>query len=160
MAREGFKRVQVQGERFQLPEEEVRVGKLIDRGLRLQAKANEVKEELEAVKAELTAIAENRRGDATSVSLKAITGDAATITFRESYEPDDRVFEIAGDLGSLFDRFFERKESWKAQTALKAFLEGKEDYGLPDPEAIRETICRHVRKKTIKPNVKLKEAAG
>lgn len=156
MPKDGFKRVQVSGERYQLPEEEVRAGKLIERGLRLQAKAKEIGEELEDVKAELTAIAENRRGDSTTVSLKAISGDAATVTFRESYEPDARVHEIAGNLGSLFDRFFERKESWKAQTALKTFMDGKEDYGLPDPAAVRETIAQHVRKKTIKPNVKLK----
>ena len=151
----GFKRVQVAGERYQLPEEEVRIQKLIERGIRLQDRAREIGEELEEVKRDLTAIAEDRRGDATSVSLRAVSGDAATITFRESYEAGDRVHEVAGRLGSLFERFFERRETWKALGDMKAFMDGREDYGLPDPDGIREAIAPHVKRKVIKPNVKL-----
>ncbi len=150
-----MKRVQIQGQKYDLPEQEVRIQKLIAKGISLNDRIKELESDLESVKAELTDIARARRGDSTTVSVKAISGESAIITFRESYEADDRVNEIAHALGSLFDRFFEKKpESWKTTKELKEFLDGKNTYGLENPDSVKGFIMPHIRKKEVKPNVK------
>jgi len=37
--------------------------------------------------------------------------------------------------------------------ALKKFLSGVDDYGLPDPESVRAAIMTYVTQKTVKPYV-------
>jgi len=154
-AKEALKRIQVRGEKYDLPAEEGRVQKLIQKGISLNNRLKEMDSELESVKSELTDIARARRGESVTVSLKAISGESAVITFRESYEADDRVSEISHALGSLFDRFFEKKpEAWKTTKDLKEFLDKKNTYGLENPESVTEIIMPHIRKKEVKPNVK------
>lgn len=152
--RKQLKRTQVHGERYELPEQEIEVEKLIRRGLAVQEKVREHQEDLDAIKQRLVEIATGRRDGRTTVEMKAISG-GAKITFRETWEADDHAEDIAQDLGALWDRFFSKKVSFTTSKDLKAFMEERQDYGLPDPEAARALIGRHVRKKTIKPNVKL-----
>lgn len=149
-----LKRTQVQGKKYDLPAEEVEIQKLVKRGLNLDAKLKTIKADLDAVKNELIAIAENRREGNTTVNLKAISG-SSTVTFRESYVCDDQVEEISQELGSLFDRFFSKKADFKTSKDLKKFLEDEHAYGLEDPGPIKKLILSHVEKKATKPNVKL-----
>jgi len=150
----GLKRTQVEGKKYDLPVEEINIQKLIKKGISLEEKINGLKQEFEAVKAELITIAERRREGSTTVTLKAVSG-ASTVTFRESYVCDERINEIQQDIGSLFERFFTRKTEFKATKELKTFLEGEHAFGLDDPESMKKLIQGYVSKKETKPNVKL-----
>jgi len=149
-----FKQTQVDGKKYALPKEEVKIEKLIRKGLVLELKAKDIMEELEAVKKRITEIARKRRGGATTVNLKGISG-SSVITFREGYVSDEHVEEIKRELGSLFERFFIRKIDFKTTKELKAFLDGENNLGLSDPVSIKKLLAHHVTKKETKPNVKL-----
>jgi len=155
MAKRSFlKRTQVQGKKYDLPAEEVEIEKLIRKGLTLAEKISNFNSRLEQIKSQLTALARARRDGNTTTKLIGITG-SASITFRETYICDDRVPEIKQELGSLFGRFFQKKEGWKTTKDLKEFLEGENALGLEDPERIKTLIGSHVKKKETKPNVRL-----
>ena len=62
-AKEALKRIQVRGEKYDLPAEEGRVQKLIQKGISLNNRLKEMDSELESVKSELTDIARARRGE-------------------------------------------------------------------------------------------------
>jgi len=79
-----MKRTQVKGERFTLPREEVSIEKLIQKGLSLEKKAKEIKQELDEVKERLIEVATARRDGTTTVSMAGISGDVL-VTYRESY---------------------------------------------------------------------------
>lgn len=150
----GLKRTQVEGKKYDLPIEEINIQKLIKKGISLEEKINGLKQEFDAVKAELITIAERRRDGSTTVTLKAVSG-ASTVTFRESYVCDERINDIQQDIGSLFERFFTSKTEFKATKELKNFLEGEHAFGLDDPESMKKLIQGYVSKKETKPNVKL-----
>ncbi len=152
--RSSLKRTQVQGKKYDLPAEEVEIEKLIRKGLTLSGRIADLNGRLEAIKAQLTALARSRRGLATTTKLKGISG-SASVTFRENLVCDDRIFEIKQELGSLFERFFKKEEGWKATKDLKKFLEGEHAFGLKNPEKMKALIGSHVTKKETKPNVKL-----
>lgn len=149
-----FKRTQINGKKYDLPPQEVEVEKLIRKGLTLADKISSLNFQMNQIKEQLTALARLRRDGETTINLKGITGDAF-VTFRETYVCDDRVKEIKHELGSLFDRFFQKKEDWKTSKDLKKFLEGEHALGLKEPEKIKTLIRSHVEKKETKPNVKL-----
>ncbi|EFK09858.1 conserved hypothetical protein [delta proteobacterium NaphS2] len=148
-----FKRTQVQGKKYDLPAEEVEIEKLIRKGLSLSERISALNSQLDQIKSRLTSLARDRR-DGTTTKLKGISG-TASVTFRETLICDDRILEIKQDLGSLFDRFFQKKEGWKATKNLRQFLEGEHAFGLKDPEEIKALIGSHVTQKETKPNVKL-----
>ena len=152
--KKALKRTQVRGKKYDLPAEEVEVEKLIRKGLSLAKKIDGLNSQLNQIKEQLIALARARRDGKTTHALKGITGTAA-ITFRETYVCDDRITEIKHELGSLFDRFFEKKEGWKTTKDLKEFLEGGHAFGLKKSETIKTLIGHHVEKKETKPNVKL-----
>ncbi len=149
-----LKRVQIQKKKYDLPAEEVKVHKLITRGLSLNGKLKALKQELESIKGQLIAIAETRREGATTVKLKTVSGHSV-VTFREGYVCDAGVEEISQDIGSLFDRFFTKKVDFQPSKELKQFLDGAHSYGIENPDTIKDLIFSHVEKKTIKPNVKI-----
>lgn len=152
-----LKRTQVDGEQYLLPEEEVEVQKLVKKGLTLEGRIKDLSGELAAIKERLTEIAETRRAGSTTVKLTGITGESL-VTFRETYEAGPDVEEIGAALGTIFDRFFEKRVTFRTSKELKQFMTGGADFGFTDPEAVRELVGRHVRLKTIKPNVKLTAA--
>ena len=147
-------RTQVRGKKYDLPAEEVEVEKLIRKGLSLAEKIDRFNSQLNQVKEQLIALARFRRDGKTTTTLKGISGTAA-VTFRETYVCDDHITEIKHELGSLFDRFFQKKEGWKATKDLKEFLEVEHAFGLKESETIKTLIGYHVKKKETKPNVKL-----
>lgn len=149
-----LKRTQIQGKKYDLPGEDVKLEKLIQKGITLDAKIRELNSQLDQVKGQVIKIAKNRRGGETTVNLKAVSG-AFVVTFRESYEATPKIEEIRQDLGSLFDRFFEKKINFKTTKELKKFLEGEHAHGLKDPEPLKALISTYIRKKETKPNVKL-----
>jgi hypothetical protein len=153
-----LKKVQVDGEKYKLPAEEAEIQKLIKRGLSLDGRIRELSGELEGIKKRLTEIGENRRDGQTTVKLEAVGGAGCKITFRESLETGDGVELLKKDLGDLWGRFFDRKETFKATKELKRFLEGETSYGIDDPDPVKERIWEHVQRKTIKANVKLMPA--
>jgi len=157
MKNSNLKRTQVKGVKYDLPEEEVEIEKLIQKGTMLMKRFNDVKRELEAVKSRLTEIATARRDNKTTINLKAISGKSV-VTFRESYVCDKRIDEIQHELGSLFDRFFIEKRTFKTTKDLKQFLDGDHGLGMDDPEKIKRLIMANVARKTTKPNVKIIQA--
>lgn len=150
----GLTRTQIQGKKYDLPLEEVNIQKLIKKGLSINEKMKTLKQDLEAVKNQLILIAENRREGSTTVKLQAVSG-VSTITFRESYVCDDRVDEIAQEIGSLFDRFFTKTIDYKTTKELKHFLEGEHAHGIEEAEAVKNLILSHVKKQSTKANVKI-----
>ncbi len=154
----GLKRAQIHGKRYDLPNEDIEIEKLIQKGLSLSEKIDDLNERLNQVKAHIIDIGKKRRKGETTVTLKGISG-STTITFRESYECSETVDEIAGNIGSLFDRFFEKKTGFKTTKELKGFLEGDNDHGLKDYDKLKALILTHVQKKETKPNVKFTPAS-
>lgn len=148
-----FKKTQVQGKKYDLPAEEVEIEKLIRKGLTLTENISTLKNRLDEIQRRLIQLARERR-EGTTTKLTGISG-TASVTFRETLVCDDRVLEIRQELGSLFDRFFQKTEAWKATNDLKKFLEGDHALGLGDPEKLKALIDFHVIKKETKPNVKL-----
>lgn len=149
-----LKRTQVKGERYDLPAEEVEIEKLIQKGLSLEKRAKDLKQEIEEVKGRLTEIAIARRQNTTTVNLKAISGEVL-ITFRESYVCGADVEDLQLELKDLFPRFFAKKVEFSVTKELTKFLESGHALGLPDPDPIKEKILAHLSKKEIKPNVKI-----
>lgn len=149
-----LKRTQVQGKKYDLPKEDVEIEKLIQKGIALDIKIKELSSQLEQIKGQVVKIAKSRRDGSTTVNLKAVTG-AFVVTFRESYETTPQIEEIRQDLGSLFDRFFEKKINFKTTKELKKFIEGEHAHGLKDPEPFKALINSYISKKETKPNVKL-----
>ena len=143
-----LKRTQVQGKKYDLPKEDVEIEKLVQKGLNLDAKIKQLNGQLAQIKNQVIETAKRRREGATTVNLKAVTG-SFLVTFRESYEADENVDEIRQELGSLFDRFFEKKTTFKTTKDLKKFLEGEHAHGLEDPEPIKTLIHSHVRKLSL-----------
>jgi hypothetical protein len=154
MSKTALKRTQIKGKKYDLPQEDVTLEKLIRKGLNLTDKLSSIKDQLERVKEQITKIAKRRREGNTTVNLKAVSG-LSIVTFRESYVCDDGVEEIQHDLGSLYDRFFTKKTSFQTTKELKGFLEGEHVHGLDDPEPIKILILSHVKMKETKPNVKI-----
>lgn len=152
-----MKKTQVDGKKYLLPEEEIEIEKLIKRGLSLQAKVKQAQDDLEAVKVRLTEISRGRRAaGATSVKLAGISG-GAVVTFRESWEAGGDVEDLGQDLGAMFPRFFEREVRFRTTKELAEFIEGRNGFGFADPDAVRELVERFVKRKTIKPNVRIVE---
>ncbi|MEZ4529299.1 MAG: hypothetical protein R2941_25600 [Desulfobacterales bacterium] len=149
-----LKTTQVDGKKYDLPAEEVEIEKLIRKALAMDARIREQKEELEKIKQRLTEIAAQRRDGQTTVKLKAISGQAA-VTFRESWECPRNPENLQTELGSMFDRFFAFFPQWKTGKDLKQFMDGGNDFGFPNPAALRTRMSLYVEKKTVKPNVKL-----
>jgi len=147
-----MKKTQVKGQVYELPELEIEVEKLTKRGLSLTAKIKELQEQLDPVKARLTEIAGGRKGETGTVKLTGVSG-AVTVTFRESWEATGDVSEVSPLLGDLFGRFFKPVTTFKTSPALKKFLAGVDDCGLPDPEFVRESVMKHVTRKTVKPYI-------
>lgn len=155
MSRSGMlKRTQVKGERYDLPVEEVEIEKLIQKGLILEKRSKEVKQELEEVKARLTEIAIARRQSTTTVNLKGVSGEAL-VTFRESYVCGPDVENLKLELKDLFTRFFTEKIEFSVTKDLVKFLESDHALGLENGAAIKEQILTFLSKKEIKPNVKI-----
>ncbi len=147
-----MKKTQVKGQVYELPELEIEVEKLTKRGLSLTAKIRELQEQLDPVKARLTEIAQGRRGETGTVKLTGVSG-ASTVTFRETWEASASVPEISPLLGDLFGRFFKTETIYKTEPALRKFLSGVDNCGLPDLEPVRAAVMEHVTKKTVKPYV-------
>jgi len=147
-----MKKTQVKGQVYELPEREIEVEKLTKKGLSLTAKIKEMQEQLEPIKARLTEIAQERRGETGTVKLTGVSG-AATVTFRESWEAAGDVSEVSPLLGDLFGRFFKPVTTYKTNPALKKFLSGVDDCGLSDPESVRASVMMHVTRKTVKPYI-------
>jgi hypothetical protein len=154
-----MKQTQVRGERYTLPEGEIEVEKAIRRALALEKKYQEAKAALDEAKAELTEIATARRDGETTIRLDGISG-RAVVTYRESLEPDAETDRIKPALGALWERFFEFRPAYKAKKDLKPFMDGAAAMGMDPTEAaaLREKIADHVKRKAIKPNVKLTPA--
>ena len=149
-----LKRTQVKGKKYDLPAEDVEIEKLLQKGLGLTSKISSLNEELESIKRRITEIASGRREGSTTVKLQGISG-VATVTYRESYTCDNSVEEIRLDLGSLFERFFVKKTSYSTTKDLKEFFESEHGLGLNNAKAMKKLILSHVKKKEIKPNVKI-----
>ena len=149
-----LRRVQVDGVRYNLPEREVEIEKLIKKALSLDVIIREYKEEMERVKGRLTEIATARRNGQTTVNLGGVSGQAV-VTFRESWECPHNPEPLQSDLGSMFYRFFACLPQWKTGKDLKQFMEGDNDFGFADPAGLRSRLSLYLEKKTVKPNVKL-----
>lgn len=149
-----LKTTQVDGKKYELTPEEIEIEKLIRKALAMDAKIRQQKAELENIKQRLTEIGEGRRDNQTTVKLKGVSGESV-ITFRESWESTGNPAELRRELGDMFTRFFIHKEEYRTGKDLKQFMDGGSDFGFADAAEIRNRIAQHVRKKVLKPNVKL-----
>jgi len=148
-----FKRIQINGKRYRLPEEEAKLEKLIQKAIALTQRYQETKQALDEVKAQIAEIARQRRpqGKATVV-LEALSGKAS-VTFREDLKVKPEVESLKSKLKGLFERFFELKKEYKATKDLKNLILTGTDYGLD--EKIEKEIREVVEIKEIKPYVKV-----
>ena len=151
-----IKRVQVDGKKYLLPEEDVDIEKLIQKGLNLKARIDAAKVELDSVQNSLIDIARARREGTTTVSLPGISA-TALITFRESFSVSTDVEDISFPLGPLFSRFFKKKSTYETTPEFKKFMESGHALGIQDPDEIKKSIRKYVSVKETKPNVKIEE---
>ncbi len=153
-----IKKVQVGGKKHFVPAEDAEIEKLLQRGLALKAKADEVKKELDGVQDRLIEIARARREGTTTVTLESISRQAL-ITFRESFVVKNEIEDIRVPLGPLFDRFFEKKAEFKTTAEFKKFMESGHALGIEDPATVKRNILKYVTVKETKPNVKMEVRA-
>ncbi len=156
------KTIQVEGEKHIVLAEEAEIEKLLRRGLTVKRRMAVLKAGLEKIEERLVELARVRRKNTTTVTLGGVKTEAL-VTFRESLEVSDQVEDIKGDLGILFDKFFNKKTEFKATAQLKKFLDTGSLPGLEDTEEIKEKVLGYVTPKETKPNVKMelkKEAAN
>ena len=151
-----IKRVQVAGKKYFVPVEDQNIEKLLQKGLRLKAKIDIAKSDLDTVQNRLIEIAQARREGTTTVTLPGISAKAV-ITFRESFAVNDDIEEIAIPLGPLFKRFFKKKGTFKTTPEFKKFMGSGHALGIDDPEAVKKAILDHVSIKETKPNVKMEK---
>jgi hypothetical protein len=149
-----IKKVQVGGKKHFVPAEDAEIEKLLQRGLTLKEKADDIKKELEAVQDRLIEIAKARREGTTTVTLEGISSQAL-VTFRESFVVKNEIEDIKVPLGPLFARFFEKKMEFKTTAEFKKFMESGHALGIEDPEAVKKNIMKYVTVKETKPNVKM-----
>lgn len=149
-----IKKVQVGGKKHFVPAEDAEIEKLLQRGLALKEKADNIKKELEAVQDRLIEIARARREGTTTVTLEGISSQAL-VTFRESFVVKNEIEDIKVPLGHLFARFFEKKTEFKTTAEFKKFMESGHALGIDDPEAVKKNIMKYVTVKETKPNVKM-----
>lgn len=154
-----LKTTQVHGRRYELPDEDIRIQKLLKKWSTLEGREKKIKTEIEAIKTELTTIAERRRKDATTVNLKGISNDAS-ITFRESYEVVKDPEPLRPLIGDLYDRFFEEKKEFDIKKDLTAFIKSPQSFGLKDPHGVKDKILTFLKLKKTKPYVKLQPNKG
>lgn len=153
-----IKRVQVHGQKYLMPVEDVDVEKLIQKGLRLKAKMDKTKRDFDTVQNRLIEIARARREGTTTVTLPGVSANAV-ITFRESFSVSADIEQISAPLGPLFSRFFNKKSTFKTTPEFKKFMESDHALGIEDPEVIKDAIRDHVSVKETKPNVKMEVSA-
>ena len=149
-----IKKVQVGGKKHFVPAEDAEIEKLLQRGLALKEKVDDIKKELEAVQDRLIEIAKARREGTTTVTLESISSQAL-VTFRESFVVKSEIEDIKVPLGPLFTRFFEKKTEFKTTAEFKKFMESGHALGIEDPEAVKKNIMKYVTVKETKPNVKM-----
>jgi hypothetical protein len=149
-----IKKVQVGGKKHFVPAEDAEIEKLLQRGLALKAKADEVKRELDGVQDRLIEIARARREGTTTITLESITSQAL-VTFRESFVVKNEIEDIRVPLGPLFGRFFEKKTEFKTTADFKKFMESGHALGINDPEEVKKNIQKYVTVKETKPSVKM-----
>ncbi len=150
------KRVQVKGKRHFVVAEDADIEKLIQRGLSLKKKMDDIKADLDSVQGSLIEIAKDRREGSTTITLEGISLQAL-ITFRESYQVNNDVEDIKQPLGPLFDRFFTKKEEYKTTGDFKKFMESDHALGIEHPEKVKKSILKYVSIKETKPSVKMEE---
>ena len=151
-----IKRVQVDGKKYFMPEEDAEIEKLIQKGLNLKAKVEATKIELETVQNSLIDIAKARREGTTTVTLAGISA-TALITFRERFSVSTDIEDISFPLGPLFSRFFKKKSTYETTPEFKKFMESGHALGIQDPDEIKKSIRKYVSVKETKPNVKIDE---
>lgn len=149
-----IKKVQVAGKKHFVPAEDAEIEKLLQRGLALKERADDIKKELETVQDRLIEIAKARREGTTTVTLESISSQAL-VTFRESFVVKNEIEDIKVPLGPLFGRFFEKKTEFKTTAEFKKFMESGHALGIEDPEAVKKNIMKYVTVKETKPNVKM-----
>ncbi len=150
------KKIQVEGKKHLVVAEDAEIEKLLQRGLSLKGKIQELDDELEGIQDRLLEIARDRREGTTTVMLDSITA-RATVTFRESYAVKNEVEEIKVPLGPLFERFFEKKVEYKATTDFKKFMESDHALGVETSEKVKANILKYVSVKETKPYLKMEE---
>jgi len=150
------RRIQVDGKRYTVIEEDAKIEKLIKKGLRIKGELSNLKGELDSIHHELTCIANERRQETTTVTLKGVT-TRALITYREKYEPRGDLAALSPQLGPLFNRFFSREETFKVKKELKKFLSSEHALGMDNADEIKEEILKYLMVTEIKPSVKIEE---
>ncbi len=149
-------KIQVQGKRHVVVAEDVKIEKLIQKGIGIKTKMDGLKKDLEAIQGEITEIARKRREGTTTVTLEGVSLQS-TITFRESFKVSEDIVEIQQPLGPLFDRFFEKETEYKGTKDFKKFMESTHALGIENAEEVKEQIMAYVAVKETKPSVKMEE---
>jgi hypothetical protein len=116
-----IKRVQVAGKKYLMPVEDVDIEKLLQKGLRLKAKLDATKVDLDTVQVRLIEIAKARREGTTTVTLPGVSAKAV-ITFRESFSVGSNIQELSVPLGPLFKRFFKKNITFKTTSEFNKFM--------------------------------------
>ncbi|KAB2836188.1 MAG: hypothetical protein F9K48_02500 [Candidatus Brocadia sp.] len=150
------KRIQVEGKKHLVVAEDAEIEKLLQRGLSLKGKIEDLEDVLDVIQDRIIEIAKNRREGTTTVTLDSITA-RAIITFRESYTVKNEIEEIKVLLGPLFGRFFEEKIEYKVTSDFKKFMESDHALGIEAPAKAKADILKYVSVKETKPYLKMEE---
>lgn len=149
-----FKKIQVDGQKYVMPSEDAEIEKLIQKGVKLKAKMDLAKSELNQVQDRLIEIARERREGSTTIKLSGVSV-GALITFRENFAVNSDIENLSVPLGPLFNRFFLKDTKFKTTADFKKFMQSDHALGIEDPESIKEEILKYVSIKETRPNVKM-----
>ena len=91
----------------------------------------------------------------TTVTLPGVSA-SGIITFRESFSVSTDIGAITVPLGPLFNRFFQKKSTFKTTPGFKKVMASGHALGVEDSVTVKAAIRGYVSVKETKPNVKMK----
>ncbi|MBF0449227.1 MAG: hypothetical protein HQK75_00470 [Candidatus Magnetomorum sp.] len=140
---------------YKLTNEYDEIETLLNKGLSIESKLKQIKQEMDAVNTRIIKLAMiQRKNKQATVNFQTLTGKISVV-FRETYQVKDneKLKECKKLVGSLFDNLFTFEKKYKPKPKFKKFMRG-ETFGLQNYDKVKLILLDNVEEKTIKPTVK------
>lgn len=119
----GTRRVEIDGQKQYLPAEEAELEELLNSGCALQDQLAVQEKRLKAIRQRLCEIAEQRRGDAATVKLEALSGAQAVVTWARQIEVDPaRAERLKDRLGPAWGQLFNTRTTYTMSRGYKQWM--------------------------------------
>ncbi len=120
----GTKKIEIDGQVYYLPADNVALDQLIADGVTAQRDYEDAKGRLEVIREKVIALAEEHKGPTATVHLQAPKSGLATVTFSTATKVDDTaVAAMEPEVPKVvFDKIFEASRSFKLRRGAQQWL--------------------------------------